>query len=125
MQLELFSEDEYLLIEINLYYFDQLRKNILHKWLANQTNILITKIDYYYQRRRKFTCIIPKRRYTDIVNSISKVVKPELHPVSIIKEHYQLTKDNRYELKRKINRIRNINNRNIVNHTNNPTNHPV
>lgn len=117
MQLELFN-NSFSLVDINLYYFSPKDKTTLIELLNKSKNVIIRGIEYRYQERRKIRIIIDNNRIDDLLNYIHKIVNPSLSPTVIINNNIQLTQRDKNEFAGKANRIRNINNRNLIRNTN-------
>lgn len=109
----------YILININLSYFDKIHKHILLEWLRGNNQVLITNINYIYRGQTKSLRVVVEDHIANaLIESIHKIVQQQLKPCIILDNNYQLTEDNRAEWKRKTNRIRDSRNSNTIRNTN-------
>jgi hypothetical protein len=114
------NEYGYSLLSINLNYFDNAQKRTLLNWIKVNTRVFLRSLNTSSSGDPKSLRVIVENPaiHMALIESIHKIVLPELKPCNTIVNDYQLTKDDKYEWTRKNRSIRNSRNSNIVNNPN-------
>jgi hypothetical protein len=117
------NEYSYSLLSINLKYFDDIQKRTLLDWIKTNTRVFLRSVNITSSGYPVILCDLQSIRvivenptiHKTLIESIHKIVFPELKPCNTIIDNYKLTEEEKYEWTRKNHNIRDSRNSNIVN----------